>query len=378
MRVILAGGGTGGHIYPAITIAREVARRDPNTEILFIGSKRGLENELVPKEGFRLLTLQLEGIPRRISLKVFKSLGLAGKGIGEAYKIMKEFRPDLVIGTGGYVCGPVVMTARLMGIPTAIQEQNAFPGLTNRLLGKVVDRVFLAYGEAARYFNPKKVKIFGNPIRTAEFQEVSRPVAERNMGIQSGRTNLLIFGGSQSARRINQCFMDILPKMLAGFPNLQIIMMTGGKDYEATESRVKEMDIQSSQRSRLFLTPYFYKIADAYIVSDLVLARAGAISLAEITYFGIPALLIPYPFATNNHQEYNARELEKKNAALVLLEKELTPETLWNHLSLLLNDADKRRKMSSASKSLGKPSATEDIVNELLKIATKKVLSPEF
>lgn len=194
MRVILAGGGTGGHIYPAITIARELIRRDPQTEILFIGGKRGMEAELVPKEGFRLVTLRLEGIPRRISLKVFKSIGLAGKGIGEAYKIIKDFRPDLVIGTGGYVCGPAVMTARLMGIATAIQEQNAFPGLTNRLLGKVVKRVFLAYSEAGKYFNPKKVKVYGNPIRTAEFQEASRPAAEQNLGIQPGRTNLLVLG----------------------------------------------------------------------------------------------------------------------------------------------------------------------------------------
>lgn len=368
MRVILAGGGTGGHIYPAITIAREFMRRDPQTEILFIGGKRGLEAELVPKEGFQLITLQLEGIPRRISLKVFKSLGLAGKGIGETYKIMKKFRPDLVIGTGGYVCGPAVMTAYLMGIPTAIQEQNAFPGLTNRLLGKVVNRVFLAYSEAGKYFNAKKVRVCGNPIRTAEFLEASRPVAERNMGIQPGRLNLLVFGGSLSARRINQCLLDILAKVLREYTNLQIIMMTGLKDHESVQAKVKELDIQPSHRARLILTPYFYKIADAYSVSDLILARAGAISLAEITCFGIPALLVPYPFATNNHQEFNARVLEKQNAAQVVLEKDLTPETLWNHLTLLLKDAEKRRKMASASKSLGKPTAAEDIVNELMKI----------
>jgi UDP-N-acetylglucosamine--N-acetylmuramyl-(pentapeptide) pyrophosphoryl-undecaprenol N-acetylglucosamine transferase len=368
MRVILAGGGTGGHIYPAITIAREFMKRDPRTEILFIGSKRGLEAELIPKEGFRLITLQLEGIPRKISLKVFKSLGLACKGIGETYRIIKEFRPDIVIGTGGYVCGPAVMTAHLMGIPTAIQEQNAFPGLTNRLLGKVVDRVFLAYSEAGKYFNAKKIRVCGNPIRTAEFQEVSRPAAERNMGIQPGRLNLLVFGGSQSARRINQCILEILPKLFREYTNLQVIMMTGLKDYDMVQAKVKELDIEPSHRPRLFLTPYFYKIADAYSVSDLVLARAGAISLAEITYFGIPAFLVPYPYATNNHQEFNARVLEKANAAQVLLEKDLVPETLWNHLTLLLKNADKRRQMANSSKLIGKPTATEDIVNELVKL----------
>ena len=274
MRVILAGGGTGGHIYPAITIAGEFRRRAPQTELLFIGGKRGLEAELIPKEGFRLITLHLEGIPRPISLKVFKSLGLACNAIWKTYKIIKEFQPDLVIGTGGYVCGPTVMTAYLMGIPTAIQEQNAFPGLTNRLLGKMVQRVFIAYPEAGKYFQHQKVRVCGNPIRTAEFLNGSRRTAERNLGIQPDRLNLLVFGGSQSARRINQCLLEILAKTFQEFTNLQIILMTGLKDYESMQAKVKELDLRQDYRARLLMTPYFYKIADAYRVADLVLARS--------------------------------------------------------------------------------------------------------
>lgn len=375
MRVILAGGGTGGHIYPAITIAGEFRRRAPQTELLFIGGKRGLEAELIPKEGFRLITLHLEGIPRPISLKVFKSLGLACNAIWKTYKIIKEFQPDLVIGTGGYVCGPTVMTAYLMGIPTAIQEQNAFPGLTNRLLGKMVQRVFIAYPEAGKYFQHQKVRVCGNPIRTAEFLNGSRRTAERNLGIQPDRLNLLVFGGSQSARRINQCLLEILAKTFQEFTNLQIILMTGLKDYESMQAKVKELDLRQDYRARLLMTPYFYKIADAYRVADLVLAEASAISLAEITYFGIPALLIPYPFATNNHQEFNARVLEKYQAAQVVLEKELTPEVLWNHLTILLKDAALRDKMASGSKFLGKPRATEAIVDELLHLNSARTLN---
>ena len=368
MRIILAGGGTGGHIYPAITIAREFRRRDPQTKILFVGGRRGLEAELIPKEGFQLITLQLEGIPRRISLKVFTSLGLAGKGVWDTFRIMKEFRPDLVIGTGGYVCGPTVMTAHLMGIPTAIQEQNAFPGLTNRVLGKLVKRVFTAYPEASRYFPQSKIRVTGNPIRAEEFSGISRAMAEKSLGIQPNRLNLLVFGGSQSARKINQSLLDNLGKLLREFSNLQVILMTGLKDHAIIEEQVQGLNLPPDHRARLFLTPYFYKIADAYSVADLVLARAGAISLAEITCFGIPAFLIPYPFATNNHQEFNARVLEKNQAAQVLLEKDLTPETLGFHLTALLKDAALRSKMAKSSKSLGKPRAAEDIVNELLKI----------
>ncbi len=378
MRVILAGGGTGGHIYPAITIAREFIRRDPETALLFIGGKRGLEAELIPKEGFKLVTLQLEGIPRKLSLKVFRSLSLAAKGLWETYKIIREFKPDLVIGTGGYVCGPAVMTAYLMGIPTAIQEQNAFPGLTNRTLGKFVTRVFLAYPEAAKYFKNKTVRVTGNPIRTAEFVGVDRARAEQNLGLKPNHLNLLVFGGSQSARRINHNLLSILVRLFQEFSNLQIIMMTGLKDYELIQEAVQGLQLQKKFQSRLFLTPYFYKIADAYSVADIVLARAGAISLAEITYFGIPAILVPYPHATNNHQEFNARVLEKANAAQVILEKELTPESLWESLTGMLKDSQKRNVMAAASKSLSHPNATGDIVSELLKLIANKRSSKTF
>ncbi len=366
MRVILAGGGTGGHIYPAVTIAKEFLRRDPKTEILFVGGKRGLESVIIPKEGFQLVTLNLEGIPRKISPKIFKSVWLAGKGVQETFKIIKDFKPDLVIGTGGYVCGPMVLAATFRGVATAIQEQNAFPGLTNRLLGKSVKRVFIAYPEAAKFFPASKIRVLGNPIRSEEFGAVSRIEAEKNLGLKPNHLNLLVFGGSQSARRINQALLANLKKLLEKFPNLQIMLMTGEKEYDNINEVVNSMNLTADNLNRLKLVPYFYKIAEAYKASDLVLARAGAISLAEITCFGIPAMLVPYPYATNNHQMFNARVLEKNGAATVIPEKELTEDSLWEKLTLLLNDFKLREEMSKASLAIGKPEAVKMIVDELM------------
>jgi UDP-N-acetylglucosamine--N-acetylmuramyl-(pentapeptide) pyrophosphoryl-undecaprenol N-acetylglucosamine transferase len=370
MRVILAGGGTGGHIYPAITIARELIRRDPTTEILFVGGKRGLESEIIPKEGFKLITLNLQGIPRKISPQVFKSLWLAGQGVVETFRIIREFRPNLVIGTGGYVCGPMLLAASMMGVPTAIQEQNAFPGLTNRVLGRLVKRVFLAYPEAERFFNHQKIRITGNPIRNQEFQSVKRPEAEKALGLKPNGLNLLVFGGSQSARRITESLLPVLPKLLAAYPALQIMLMTGQKEYQRFVELIEELNLPGDERDRLYLTQYFYKIAEAYCVSDLILARAGAISLAEITCFGVPALLIPYPYATNNHQEFNARALEKNGAASVIIEKDLTPEILWSHLTHLIDNQQLREKMARASLEMSKPQAAGIIVSELVKLVS--------
>jgi UDP-N-acetylglucosamine--N-acetylmuramyl-(pentapeptide) pyrophosphoryl-undecaprenol N-acetylglucosamine transferase len=368
MKVILAGGGTGGHIYPAVTIARELQRRDSKIEILFVGGKRGLESDIIPKEGFRLVTLNLTGIPRKISPKVITSLWLATKGMGETFKIIREFKPDLVIGTGGYVCGPMVLAAALQGVPTAIQEQNAFPGLTNRILGRWVKRIFLAYPEASKYFSPKKISILGNPIRSEEFTKVSRKEAEKNLGLKPDHINLLVFGGSQSARRINQALLPILGKLLGNFLKLQIILMTGAKEYDNINKALISLDLVKEHSDRLKLVAYFYKIAEAYKASDIILSRAGAISLAEITCFGIPAILIPYPYATNNHQEFNARVLEKNGAARVILEANLSPDNLWTNLSQLLNEQKLRQTMAKASLALSKPQAVQMIVDELLKI----------
>jgi len=288
--------------------------------------------------------------------------------MAETFKIVRQFKPDLVIGTGGYVCGPMVLAAHLQGVPTAIQEQNAFPGLTNRILGRFVNHIFLAYSEAAKYFPAQKISAPGNPIRTDEFVKVSRTAAEKELGIQPGCINLLVFGGSQSARRINQSLLPILKNLLENFSKLQIILMTGTKEYDNISEVVKSLNLSIEQSARLKLVAYFYKISNVYKTSDIVLARAGAISLAEITCFGIPAILVPYPYATNNHQEFNARVLESHGAAEVILEADLTPEQLLKKLSHVLLDEKLRQKMSKASIDLSRPKAVGGIVDELLQM----------
>jgi len=372
MRVILAGGGTGGHIYPAVTLAYEFMKRDPQTEILFVGGKRGLESDIIPKEGFKLVTLNLAGIPRKLTLDIFKSLWLAGKGVMETFEIVKEFKPDVVIGTGGYVCGPMVLAAALSGVPTAIQEQNAFPGVTNRMLGKVVRRIFTAYPEAGDFFNQKKIRILGNPIRSAEFSTVTRAESEAVLGLKPNCMNLLVFGGSQSAQKVNQAFLPLIPELLRDNEHLQVMLMTGTKEYEKTKKIVTDWNLSVEIMERIHLAPYFYKMAQVYKATDLVIARAGALSLAEITCFGIPAILIPYPYATNNHQEFNARVLEKNRAALVLSESELTSEKLQTALFQIANSPNTWQLMSKASLSLSRPNAAADIVSELQQLIMDK------
>ncbi len=367
MRLLLTGGGTGGHIYPALTIGKEFLRRAPKAAVLYVGGKKGLETSIVPKEGFPLLTLELSGIPRRLSPAILRSLWLAGKGVKDTFKIIREFKPDFVIGTGGYVCGPVVAAAALMGIPTGIQEQNAYPGLTNRLLGNLVKRIFLAYPEGEQYFNSAKVKITGNPIRQQEFSQIKREAVITKLGLKKDDLNLLIFGGSQSAQKMNETFIKILSQLIRRYPRLNIFLMTGTKDFEKIKKSIAALGLTANALRRLHIEPYFYNIAEIYAISDLVFARAGAISLAEITCFGIPAILVPYPHATNNHQEHNARVLEKEQAAQVILEQELTTDNLYRELVSLLDDSSKRKAMQEASRRLGQPEATTKIVDEILK-----------
>jgi UDP-N-acetylglucosamine--N-acetylmuramyl-(pentapeptide) pyrophosphoryl-undecaprenol N-acetylglucosamine transferase len=268
----------------------------------------------------------------------------------------------------------MVLMAALSGVPTAIQEQNVFPGLTNRLLSKFVRRIFIAYPEAGKYFNKKKIVVTGNPIRNDEFNSTNRNEAERILGLIPNQINLLVFGGSQSARPINHVFLGILEHLLVDFPQLQIILVTGNRDYQNLQAAIKKLNLPKGLNARIKPFAYFYKMAEAYAVADIVIARAGAISLAEITCLGIPAILIPYPFASGNHQEFNARVLEKYGAAKVIPEAQLNAETLWENVKLLVTNSELRRKMAASSLSLSKPDAAARIVTQLLELNSREVI----
>ena len=371
MRFLITGGGTGGHVYPGITIAQAIRDKLPAAEILFVGSRNGLEADVVPREGFALETIPLAGLPRKLSPRLFSAVWLAGRGFLTAGRIIRRFRPHLVIGTGGYVCGPVMLAAILARIPTAIQEQNAFPGVTNRLLGRFVQRVFLAYEEAARYFAQSRVMLTGNPIRAA-VTEVSRSAGAERLELDPFLTTILVVGASQGARSINEALLTSLPSLLR-HPKLQILHDTGKRNFEAVEEAMAHLNLAPSMADRVHTVPYLYNIPDAYAAADLAISRAGAIGLAEMTARGLPLILVPFPYAAADHQTFNARALERRGAARVIPDGELNGERLLAELQPFLRERDTLARMSRASRAVGRPEAARIIAEELIRLAQGRI-----
>lgn len=375
MKVLIAGGGTGGHIYPALSIAGAIRRRDASAEFLFVGTEHGMESELVPRAGFRLRTIHLYGFQRRISLRNIQNIFLTGKSLWDVKKILQEFRPDVVIGTGGYVCGPVVWVAARSGIPTLIQEQNAFPGITNRILSRVVDAVALGYKEAAPNFAGRKARVFvtGNPVRE-DLSNADCESSRRHFGLQPDIPVVLITGGSQGARSINQAALT-LHRRFAGKKELQILHITGQTDYNnIIHALMSEGRCLQEAASGQVIVPYIHEMPKALAAASLVVSRAGAIGLAELMLRGMPSILIPYPYASENHQEINARALEKNGAAIVIKDSELTGELLSDKIAELIADVDKLRSMSEAAAKMGHPGASEEIADIAVGLSRKKRL----
>ncbi len=359
MKVLISGGGTGGHIYPGLAVARNLKLE--GAEITFVGTEEGLESQIIPQSGYQLKTINVEGLPRKISLRLFKAILKSGIGLLEAWKIINEFKPDIVVGTGGYVCGPVVLAAALNGLPTLIHEQNAYPGLTNKLLARFVDKIALSDISAKDYFsNPEKIVLTGNPVRP-EILSKGESEAYRELGFDSNKKVILVFGGSRGARSINQVLIGMYRKFLDS--NLQLLHITGKTDFEAVKRESEEAGIDNLQRGNIIIKPYEHNMEAALAVADIVIARAGATGLAEITALGIPAILIPYPYAAEDHQEYNARSLEENGAARVILDHNLTTDTLFEVLTELVGDEQQLKKMARASKKLGRPDAVKNLVS---------------
>ncbi|MBM7557934.1 undecaprenyldiphospho-muramoylpentapeptide beta-N-acetylglucosaminyltransferase [Halanaerobacter jeridensis] len=364
MKVIISGGGTGGHIYPGLAVARSLEEKINDIEILFVGTADGLEADIIPKAGYELKTIKAEGFSRQLSLQLIKAVTKTGIGVLESYRILKEFGPDLVLGTGGYVCGPIVLAAALQNIPTVIHEQNAYPGLTNRLLAKVVDKVALSNQAAEDYFKAKdKLTVTGNPIRP-EILAKQESIAYQELNLKPEPKTILVFGGSRGAKSINQALVGIY-KQLEKL-DIQLLHVTGKKDFERIATEAEELGINDFESGKIRIKPYLYNMEAALAVADMVISRAGATGLAEITASGLPAILIPYPYATDNHQEHNARALEKAGAAKVIIDDNLTADRLWSVLKVLLNDEDKLAAMSKASLAAGEPQAAEKLINEMM------------
>lgn len=361
MKCIVTGGGTGGHIYPALAIAKRLKKEYPEIDILYIGTKNGLESEIVPKEGIEYKTVRVKGFRRKISfdtLHTFKELFF---GLNDARKIIKTFKPDFVVGTGGFVSGPVLFMASLKKIPTLIHEQNALPGITNKLLSRFVNRIAASFEESKKYFaNVNKVYITGNPIRDV-FINIDKQSAYNIVKINPNKRFVFSFGGSGGQSSLNKAMLDFILKN-SDNDDIQILHVTGKRHYNEFKEKMQDINVNNNVR----VLPYIYNIAEAMAVADLVITSAGAITIAEVTAVGAPSILIPKSYTAENHQEYNARVLEKKGASKVVLEKDLNGSNLNNTILSLLNDEDSLDEMRGESKKLAKLDSTDKII-ELIK-----------
>ncbi len=362
MKIIITGGGTGGHIYPGISLAREFQSRDKNNDIIFVGTEHRMESEIIPKEGFRFLGLRVKGIERKLSLESLSALFLFLGSLFTSYKIIKNFKPHLVIGTGGYVSGSVALISSLLGIPTFIHEQNLIPGITNQFLSLTSRRIFTSFPESKRYFWRKdRITFLGNPIRKNIWQGNKEKLIKDN-NLDSVKKTILVFGGSKGASVINEMIMESLNLVEESiWLEWQVLIISGIEDYDRLIEKVENSPYKKIVR----VLPYLHNIEDAYDLADLVVCRAGATTIAELSAKGIAAILIPYPYATGNHQLYNAQFLESNLAAMVIEEKELSREKLAAELSKLLTDNERLDLLAQNSKKLGKREAAQNIINDI-------------
>lgn len=366
-RVIISGGGTGGHIYPAITIARAIADIEP-TEFLYVGSKIGLENTLIPNEGFPFVTLDVRGLERKISFRNFITLGKTAGSVLKAERIIHKFKPDVAIGTGGFVCGPVLLAASLSGVPTMVQEQNVIPGVTNTILSRFVRCVALGYEEAAERFKNKKNLVYtGNPVRK-DILTGTREHGRALLGLDPDKFTLLVAGGSRGARTINNAMIEV-HRYFRDSEDIQILHVTGDHEYDRVVSQLEGIDGKGRYGVGSHIIPYLHHMPEALAAADLAVYRAGAVGLAELTVRGLPAILIPYPYAAEDHQRYNAQALVMCGAAKMILDKMLNGHELLDEIIHLKNDPAALARMAKASKSKGRPQAAHDIAELALSIA---------
>ncbi len=351
MKVVIAGGGTGGHLFPGIALAEEVVTRHHANDVLFVGTARGLEARAVPKAGFKLELIEATGVKGRGLGGWIAGLFRLPRAIFQSMRILRSWNPDVVVGVGGYASFPVVFAAVLLGLPTAVQEQNALPGLTNRVLGKLVRAVFVSFDEAKRFFPEGKTQNVGNPIRKALMENFLRPQARHE------RFRLLIFGGSQGAHAINVAAVEAARLLGPLADRVEILHQTGVRDIEDTRKGYAGTGVQAQ------VVEFIDDMSAAYATSDLVICRSGATTLAELTVCKKAAILIPFPFAADNHQEVNARSLVDKGAAVMIRQSELTGERLAAEIRDLVENAERRKSMERAAGLLGRPEAAKEIAD---------------
>lgn len=360
-RILIAGGGTGGHVYPAIATIEALKKRG-DFEFLYVGGKDGIETRIVPQYGIAFQAIWVSGFQRYLTWRNLLFPLKLKVSLVQSWQILRKFKPAVAIGTGGYVSGPVLYMAAKMGCPVLIEEQDVYPGVTTRLLAKYARRICLAFEDARRYLGKYEAKtvVTGNPVRKNLLVESRREVFQQ-YGFKEDAPVILVFGGSQGARSLNEAFLKILPGIAKRF-NVQVLWQSGDKNYETLLAE------KESIAKGVKILPYIDDMAGAYTAADIIVCRAGAITLAELAIVGKPAVLVPYPHAAGKHQEHNARFIEEQGAAIMITEDEGWEAKLGEALEKLLANSKYREQMAGAWKKLARPQASENIADEVLKL----------
>ncbi|MGE5703798.1 MAG: undecaprenyldiphospho-muramoylpentapeptide beta-N-acetylglucosaminyltransferase [Clostridia bacterium] len=355
MRIVLTGGGTGGHIYPALAVAKEILRKEPQAAFLYIGTEKGLEADIVRRAGIPFQSIEIAGFKRKLSFDNVRTVWKFIRAVGRSKELIRAFQPDVVIGTGGYVCGPVVYAAAKLGVKTVIHEQNVVPGLANHFLSRYVNHVAVSFQESFAHFPKAKTVLTGNPCATQVLHGNAR-AGQESLGLTADKRLVLITSGSRGARAINEATISLLPT-IDHYNQHHFVFVTGDVHYETISNQLKNKALPAN----LTVLPYAHNMADLLAASDLVISRAGASILAELTALGVPSILVPSPYVTNNHQEKNARGLENAGAAVVITEQQLNGERLHQAINGILLDPQRQQQMRASSAALGMPDAAERI-----------------
>lgn len=370
MKVVIAAAGTGGHINPGIAIANKIKEEDKKSEIIFIGTDRGLENDLVPRAGYELKTIDAYGLSKKVSIENIKKMIKTLKGYVEAKKIIKEFNPDIVIGTGGYICGATIMAAHKLKIPTMLHESNAFPGKAVTMLARKTDCILVSFEDAiTRIKNAKKIVYTGTPtkITKVNYSKEQIDTMKKNAGFDTKLPIILVFGGSQGAQAINEAIIGIAKKNLN--KDYQIMWATGPKQYDLIKEKFENENLNINNIKNMKIVPYIYNMEEVMNISNIIVARSGAMTVTEISNLGKPSILIPLPNVSNDHQLYNAKVLEKVGAAKIILNKDLTDEKLDLQIKNIISYPQIMQEMGKRAEKI----STRDVENKIYEEVEKVV-----
>ena len=369
MKVIIAAAGTAGHINPGLAIANKIKKEQNDSEIIFIGTTRGLENDLVPRAGYKLKTIDAYGLSKEISIENLKKMYKTLKGFGEAKKIIKEFKPDIVIGTGGYICGATIIAAHKLKIPTLLHESNAFPGKAVKMLSSKTDTILVSFGDAIpRIKNCKNVVFTGTPVKIKKqnYNEEERSRIIYGVDLDINRPTVLVFGGSQGAKRINETIIDIIKNKRN--KDYQMIWATGPKQFDGIKEELEDLNLNINKIQNMKIVPYIYNMEEIMNVVNLIVARSGAMTITEISNLGKPSILVPLPNVSHNHQLYNAKALENVGAAKIILNDEINGEKLNKTIEEIVLNKDKMKKMGENALKISTVDAEDKIYEEIKKL----------